>query len=486
MKKICFWLFTAAYVLSYLISIRFLPQEYIPLAENIFSFVGSGTATGILLISIRNKKLMKKYQLALLLAVAFCFLGDLTMSSHGKSYGTSFTNMMYISGTLSLAVAIYFLMESSLKKWDGIKIFLDGFILGMMLFYISWALIYNNIVTYLLFDNFSDPEKLYYLFFLVINLFMVFGLLLFYLFNQRYLREKSNILEAAGFMIWFAGDLGFLYLQLYQKFQTSYFVNLLWTLALIFLSVSATVPKKFETKNTAEELGLYSGKNIFFNLLIVFLGIVLFTIAPTTFLVILPLIIFRILFARYIKISRYNVILIENANLDPLTKIFNRKKFTEELEKSLSLPSGTDCFVLAILEISRFKYINSFYGYRSGDRILMDSARRLEDFIGERGILGRWNGDEFIFLLSNVSDREEAGERCTDILNLFKEPFSFEDSEITCSVNIGSAMVPDDSYTPDELVRFADSALIKAIHQGKNRVFFYEKNIGLEEEYREL
>lgn len=482
-KKIILSFLIGIYLICYLTILKFISPEFMPLAKNILSSIGSGIAVGILLVSWKRENLAKKYNIALMLAVIFCFLGNLTMSGIAESSSLGFSNMMYILGNISLAVAIYFLMENSLKKWDGIKIFLDGFILGLMLFYVAWALIYNNIVTYLLFDNFPDSEKLYYLSFLIINFFMLFGLMLFYSFNRNYLKNRVNILEALGYFLWFIANLSFFYLQLYQQFQESYISSLLWTLALIFLAISSSTPKKLEKRSTLEELGLYSNRNLFFNILIGILGIVLFIIAPVTFLVITPILFFRMLISRYIKISRYNVILVENASLDPLTRVFNRKKFIEEFELFLKSSDPVSKAVIIILEINRFKYINSFYGYSIGDKVLIESAERLKKLTEGDNLIGRWNGDEFVFLLKDIDNREMAMSRCQELIECFQIPYSLENNSIICSANIGATMIPEDSVRSDELIMFADSALIRSISLGKNSVVFYEKNLGLEEEY---
>lgn len=436
----------------------------------------------------KKNVLMKRYYLALFATGIFYLIGNLiwlilklTMEERGGFIGSI---PLSILTNISLAFAVYFLMESSLKKWDGIKIFLDGFILGLMLFYIAWALIYNNIVTYLLFDNFQNLEKLYFLFCLVVDFLIFFGLVIFYLFNRGYLKKGSNRLEALGFFFWIIGDLSLLYLQLYQNAQPVYIVNIIWLIALFFLAGSTLTPKEEESRDTLEDLGLYSGKNIVFNCLIIFLGLVLFILAPATFLVILPILIFRKIFSKYIKLSRYNVILIENSNLDPLTKIFNRKKFVEEMEKIFKSTEKTG--VLMILEINRFKYINSFYGYISGDKILMEMGERIRALGDNEIFSGRWNGDEFIFYIKNIENREEAYDKCQEILKLLKEPFYSDSKEIICSMNIGAALCPKDSSNLEELIRFADSSLIRACSEGKNRIFLYQKGIGLEEEYREL
>ncbi|MGL4254083.1 MAG: GGDEF domain-containing protein [Fusobacteriaceae bacterium] len=466
-----------------------VPKEYFGITKNFMISIGSGIAVLIFYHTYKKNSFMKKYYLALLATGFFYLVGNflwlifnVTLEEKGGFFGNI---PLFIAAKVSLAFAVYFLMESSLKKWDGIKIFLDGFILGLMLFYVAWAIIYNNIVTYLLFDNFQSTEKLYFLSSLVINFLMFFGLVIFYLFNKSYLKIKNNILEACGFLLWFIADLSLLYLQLYRDYEPIHIVNAIWMISLLFLALSALTPKKEnQIVDTLEELGLYNSKNIAFNCLIVFLGIVLFIMAPITFLVILPILIFRIIFSKYVRVSRYNVILIENANLDPLTKLFNRKKFTEEMKKIFKNPEKRG--VMMILQINRFKYINNFYGYLLGDKVLMEMGERIRGILDEDIISAKWNGDELILYIKNISNRDEAYLKCKEILDLLKKPFQYKTQEITCSINIGGALCPEDSIELEELIKLADSSLIRACREGKNKIFLFQKNIGLEEEYREL
>ncbi|MGL4402402.1 MAG: hypothetical protein ACRCTS_01495, partial [Fusobacteriaceae bacterium] len=157
-----------------------MSKDNFSIIKTYMTLIGSGTAVLIFYLAYKKNIFMKKYYFALFFTGFFYLIGNflwfvlnMTLKKNGGFEGII---PFSIGMNISVAFAIYFLMESSLKKWDGIKIFLDGFILGLMLFYVAWAMIYNNIVTYLLFDNFQSLEKLYFLFSLVINFLMFFGL----------------------------------------------------------------------------------------------------------------------------------------------------------------------------------------------------------------------------------------------------------------------------------------------------------------------
>lgn len=488
-RKKSFIITGIVYIILYFLFFKFMPRENFGTAKKIMTSIGSGIIFLMMFSSYKKNRVMKKYYFALLLTGFFYLMGNLLWVilnlTWEEKMGMNRTVPLSLLSNLSLVTAVYFLMEKSLKKWDGIKIFLDSFILGLMLFYVAWAMIFNNIVTYLLFDSFHSLEKLYFLFCLVLNFLIFFGLLIFYLFNKNYLKRKNNMLEAFGFFFWFIADLSLLYFQLYGNYEYLYIINIFWLVSLFVLAISTLTPKEKEiSRNTLEELRVYSGKNIIFNTIIIFLGVVLFFIAPVTFLIILPILVFRTIFSKYIKLSRYNVVLVENVNLDPLTKLYNRKKFSEELGEIFK--NSENSGILIIVEINRFKYINSVYGYSVGDKILSEMGERIKGISGENLISGRWNGDEFIIYMKNIDNKENGELKGREILNLLKKPINYNRKEIVCSLNMGIAITPKDSSSIDELIKYADSALIKSCNEGKDRIVFFQKNSGMEEKYREI
>ncbi len=156
--------------------------------------------------------------------------------------------------------------------------------------------------------------------------------------------------------------------------------------------------------------------------------------------------------------------------IDPLTSIFNRRKYIESLkiaiEKSNKL--GNALSLLAI-DLDRFKHINDSFGHDVGDHILKVFADSLKQTVKDSGIVTRIGGEEFAVIIPDVS-REKAIEMSEKILKSTRElDFSSMHKNILLTVSIGIAMYKNNS-TVDEFIKTADENLYQAKNTGRNRV----------------
>ena len=84
--------------------------------------------------------------------------------------------------------------------------------------------------------------------------------------------------------------------------------------------------------------------------------------------------------------------------VDELTKVFKRDVIVSYVEKLISenIP-----FDISILDVDNFKYVNDGYGHLVGDKALIEIAKRIEELLGDQGVVGRYGGDEFIMVAPN-------------------------------------------------------------------------------------
>ncbi|MGB5179651.1 MAG: PAS domain S-box protein, partial [Gammaproteobacteria bacterium] len=96
-----------------------------------------------------------------------------------------------------------------------------------------------------------------------------------------------------------------------------------------------------------------------------------------------------------------------HAEHDPLTGMFNRHYFQEELERTVArvARNGSDC-ALFYIDLDQFKYINDTLGHAAGDRLLVDVAALLESHVRDGDLLARFGGDEFTLLLYNIDKQD--------------------------------------------------------------------------------
>ena len=156
----------------------------------------------------------------------------------------------------------------------------------------------------------------------------------------------------------------------------------------------------------------------------------------------------------------------EEASLDPLTKVGNRRHFEAALSEQLRLSKRQ--FVVALFDLDDFKQINDTGGHQTGDRVLQEVARGLKTSTRPDDVVARIGGDEFAVLASGLTLRQ-AESRLRAILTQMTTAMSATSSipRITLSCGAAECSAGD---TMQSLMARADQALYDAKRKGKNRV----------------
>ena len=166
--------------------------------------------------------------------------------------------------------------------------------------------------------------------------------------------------------------------------------------------------------------------------------------------------------------------LLRLANHDPLTGLFNRRRFVEELRSLLSRATVSKGLgALFFVDLDQFKYVNDTCGHPAGDRLIITVADRLKATVAAQGIVARFGGDEFAILVPDVSKRE-ARRIADSILEDMRQLSHVEDENVIhvhCS--IGVTMIKAGEATQDDLIAQADIACREAKTRGRNRAEFY-------------
>jgi len=161
---------------------------------------------------------------------------------------------------------------------------------------------------------------------------------------------------------------------------------------------------------------------------------------------------------------------------DPLTGLPNRRMFSDQLASKIQQLSGSNqSLSLLYIDLDHFKLINDTYGHYTGDQMLIEVAKRFQSIAHVDDTISRLGADEFILLLPNT-DSFTATAHAQKILELFKQPFRFQQEDLYVTPSIGISIFPNDGTDLDTLVKNADIALSQAKNQGKNNFqFFTEK-----------
>lgn len=156
---------------------------------------------------------------------------------------------------------------------------------------------------------------------------------------------------------------------------------------------------------------------------------------------------------------------------DPLTSLYNRRYFEEEVKKKISAArSNNKIYSVLMSDVDLFKRVNDTYGHKTGDKVLIELASACERALRDGDIVARYGGEEFVIYLADV-DAEKAkvvAERLRTTISELRIPS--DDGRIvqfTISIGISSSKVSDNI---DTLIKTADEALYKAKQNGRNRV----------------
>ena len=158
---------------------------------------------------------------------------------------------------------------------------------------------------------------------------------------------------------------------------------------------------------------------------------------------------------------------------DAGTGLLNKRAWTEYTIEQLNRKDHHTRW-LVIIDIDDFKHINDTYGHIFGDQVIRRVAEIMQVLVGQRGVIGRFGGDEYVILLEKVETREQLK---TLLKTMAKEFALTFDPKIRVTASIGVSEYPVDGTEYEKLMRKADKALYLAKEKGKNRHIIYEERL---------
>jgi diguanylate cyclase (GGDEF)-like protein/PAS domain S-box-containing protein len=163
------------------------------------------------------------------------------------------------------------------------------------------------------------------------------------------------------------------------------------------------------------------------------------------------------------------------AHHDTLTGLPNRMAFMQRLEQALSeRQSAGGAMALMFVDLDHFKRVNDSLGHLAGDELLRTVSNRLVDALRGSDVVGRFGGDEFMVLLSDVADRRDAEGVARKLLQVVQAPVKLQEQVVSVSPSIGIAFFPRDGAAPEDLVKHADTAMYVAKSEGRAGYRFFE------------
>ena len=159
---------------------------------------------------------------------------------------------------------------------------------------------------------------------------------------------------------------------------------------------------------------------------------------------------------------------------DPLTGLPNRAGFREKLKEACDLALRTGrSGALLMMDLDNFKDVNDGLGHVAGDKLLVETAKRLRTCVRVTDRVARLGGDEFAVIATNLEQKDDYVTLAQRIIETLGRPVTIDNQTVQCRTSIGLTIFPDFCSDVDELIRNADLALYTVKDSGRNdfRVF---------------
>lgn len=145
---------------------------------------------------------------------------------------------------------------------------------------------------------------------------------------------------------------------------------------------------------------------------------------------------------------------------DPLTGLRNRNTLDESMAQMFAGANRNNHKAgVLLIDLNKFKSINDTYGHTAGDRVLIETAKRLKHVTRADEFVYRVGGDEFLVIMPHINpsdDFEAIKERFTEALTF---QLKFQGSDLSIDSSIGCAIYPDDGMSFDALFQMADKRM---------------------------
>ena len=166
------------------------------------------------------------------------------------------------------------------------------------------------------------------------------------------------------------------------------------------------------------------------------------------------------------------------ATHDVLTGLPNRLMFSQLLNHAIqSARRHQRRFAVLFIDLDRFKTINDSLGHEAGDQLLQEIALRFKKMLRADDVVGRLGGDEFIMLIEEINDFNNAATIAQKIINTTSEPVVLLGEECRVTASIGISIYPQDGEDEQSLIKNADMAMYFAKEEGKNNYQFFYKDL---------
>ena len=168
------------------------------------------------------------------------------------------------------------------------------------------------------------------------------------------------------------------------------------------------------------------------------------------------------------------------AEHDFLTDLPNRLLLNDRINQAIARAArnATEVAVL-FLDLDNFKHVNDSLGHSIGDQLLQSVAQRLKACVRTSDTVSRPGGDEFIVVMADETQPEDAALSADKVLNELAAPHLVQGHQLQVTTSIGISLYPQDGKDADTLVKNADTAMYYAKNGGRNNYRFFNNEMNV-------
>ncbi|MFQ5450025.1 MAG: EAL domain-containing protein [Nitrospinaceae bacterium] len=166
---------------------------------------------------------------------------------------------------------------------------------------------------------------------------------------------------------------------------------------------------------------------------------------------------------------------------DSLTGLPNKNLILENLDSALQkVRRENESVAVFLVDLDDFKTINDSLGHQAGDWVIQAVSKRLKEWSPPNCCIGRYRGDEFIVVVSDIHFETEAAAMARGLLKTFQDAFSIRGQKIYVTLSIGISYSALDGFDGEALIKKADTAMHFAKANGKNTYSHFNSKMALQ------
>lgn len=173
--------------------------------------------------------------------------------------------------------------------------------------------------------------------------------------------------------------------------------------------------------------------------------------------------------------KQYEEKLLRQSSYDSLTELPNRLLALDRLSQEVARANRQKhTIAVMVIDLDRFKLVNSMLGHEVGNRVLIDAARALRTCVREADTIARLDGDEFLAILPDLESAAAAETIAQRVIAGLTLPLSDANRyELVITASVGLAFFPTDGDSPQALIQSGETAMQKAKEAGRNTYRFF-------------